>query len=199
MLPNRARAMAHRLEETAERLGVPPQGRRLITTAFELAMRPRVERLPDDHHPDFLHPGRTALILMEDAGIADATVIAAGTLCESLRLELAVCSTEIENAVGDDVRRLVRGVPLPAEAGDLLLEELVAADPAVQAIALAERLDHARHLHLRPETEWAEAHALTCEVYRPVASRVHPTFARRYRWWCGMFAERYLGSRPAEP
>lgn len=191
--------MARRLEHTAERAGVPPHGRRLITAAFELAMRPRVERLPDGHHPDFLHPARTALILIEDAGIIDATVIAAGALCETLRPELAARDAEIEAAAGVEVLRLVREVPLPAEAGDLLLERLVTADSPVQAIALAERLDHARHLHLRPRDEWADAHAVTCAVYGPVAARAHPTFARRYRWWCGMFEERYLGSRTREP
>jgi hypothetical protein len=59
-------------------------------------------------------------------------------------------------------------------------------------IALAERLDHARHLHLAPRSEWAQSYHRIRTAYLPVALRAHPDLARRYRWWTSMFARRYL-------
>src|SRR5690606_2415769 len=98
-------------------------------------------------------------------------------------------------------------VPLPALAGDELLERLLAAGHDARLVALAERLDHARHLHLRPAAGWRAFHTLACETYLPVALRTDPTLARRFRWWCGQFERRYLsgaagrgeGATPAPP
>ena len=74
-MPERARAMAARLADTAARLGVDRDGRDLIARAFEAGMAPRIDAGLDDHHPDFLHTARTALILMDDTGAADPVTI----------------------------------------------------------------------------------------------------------------------------
>lgn len=188
----RARAMAQRLADTAEHAGLAAADVALIERAFDLAMQPRIERIADDHDPDFLHPARTTLILLEDVGCRDARTLAAGALCETVRLELAVPIARVEAALDPAVRALLDEVPVPERAGEELLERLVTAGPDARLIALAERLDHARHLHLRPAAGWPAFHALTCDVYLPLASRADPTLERRLRWWCGMFARRFL-------
>lgn len=188
----RALAMARRIADAAEHAGLAPADAALVRRAFDLAMQPRIERIADDHDPDFLHPARTALILLEDLACHDAPTLAAGALCETIRPELAVPAAWVEAALGPAVRALLDEVPVPDRAGDELLERLVAAGRDARLVALAERLDHARHLHLRPAAGWPAFHALTCEVYLPVASRTHPTLERRFRWWCGMFARRFL-------
>jgi (p)ppGpp synthase/HD superfamily hydrolase len=188
----RAEAMARRIARTAERAGLTEAGHALLDRAFRLAMEPRGRMLTDDHHPDFLHPGRTVLILLEDVGCRDPLTLAAGAVCETLRPELAVPVAEIRALLGPAVHSLVAAVPVPAHAGDELLEQLVTGDHEARLVALAERLDHARHLHLRPRTEWAEFHGVTCEAYLPVALRTDPALARRFRWWCAMFERRYL-------
>jgi (p)ppGpp synthase/HD superfamily hydrolase len=189
----RAEAMARRIARAAERAGLAEAERSLLDRAFRLAMEPRRRRLADDHDPDFLHPGRTVLILLEDVGCRDPLILAAAAVCETLRPELAAPAAAIRDALGLAVHSLVAGVPVPDFAGDELLEQLVVGDHAARLIALAERLDHARHLHLRPQAEWAAFHGVTCEVYLPVALRTDPTLARRFRWWSAMFERRYLG------
>ena len=89
------------------------------------------------------------------------------------------------------VAERVARVPLP-DAEDLA-ERLLLAEPDVQLIALAERLDHLRHAHLWHDVEARRAaHASAARVYARIAERVHPTLARRYRWWCDMFERNYL-------
>ena len=85
----RAGAMAARVADTARRAGVSEVGVRSIVAALDTAMRPRSERLDDDHHPDYLHPARTVLILLEDAGVVDPATLSAAALTETLRPELA--------------------------------------------------------------------------------------------------------------
>jgi len=190
-ITGRAGAMAARIETAATEAGTGPAAAAAVVAAFLAAMRPRRERLDDEHDPDFLHPGRTVLILLEDLGITDPAVLAAGALTETLRPELAPRPGDV-TAAAPDAQQLLAEIPVPATAGDELLERLVAAPLAVRCIALAERLDHARHLHLRPAAEWAPLHHETCTIYRPVAERTHPVLARRFRWWCETFRRRFL-------
>ncbi len=198
----RAGAMGARVAATARRLGVDPDGRELLATAFDVAMAPRTAAGLDDHHPDYLHPARTALILMDDAHLADPAALAAAILTESRDPGLRAEPTAIAR-LGPDVMALAAEVAALGDASERaagtdgagLLERLVLATAPARLIALAERLDHARHLHLRDPTEWAPYHATTCEGFGPAASRSHPTLERRFRWWCRTFSERYLDRR----
>lgn len=187
---SRAGAMAVRLAETAERLGIDLAGRDLIGAAFDLATARRLGAGLAEHDPDFLHPARTGLILMDDAGVADAPALAAALLAESRDPELRPAPQTVRE-LGEEVADLVAALPDP-DPVEGLLERLVTAGPTALLIAVAERLDHARHLHLRPRAEWAAYHATTCAAYASAAARAHPTLHRRLAWWCRTFARRFL-------
>ena len=57
--------------------GVGEAGRLLIGQGFRAAMVPRLEVILDDHHPNYLHPGRTAAILLDDVGLNEPVALAA--------------------------------------------------------------------------------------------------------------------------
>lgn len=187
---DRAEAMGRRLERTARRLGMDVPGRVLLERAFRAAMEPRRAQL-QDHHPDYLHPARTALILMDDCGVVDPVVLAAAMLAETRDASLAVDNGVVEGISAGAARSLRRLPSLDGE-GDRLLESLLALAPEDAMIAAAERLDHARHLHLRDREEWARYHATTCSTYAPVATRANPRLAQRLHGWCSTFRRRFL-------
>lgn len=159
--------------------------------AFDLGMEPRVAL--DDHHPDHLHPARTALILMDDAAVRDPVTLAAALVTETRDPALAIDPARVR-ALGTAVAAVAGDVPGPDTAAERLLESLVGASRDARLVAVAERLDHARHLHLRNRAEWQEYHATTCSAYAPVADRTHPALAGRMAWWCTTFRQRFLGS-----
>ena len=190
---DRARAMARRLDETASRLGVDDAGRARIAAAHEVAMAPRLAAGVDDHHADFFHPARNALILMDDAGVREPLTLAAALVLETRDAAL-VAEPAALRSLGDDLVALLAAVPDGNEP-DRLLEDLVAAPAAARLAAVAERLDHARHLHMRPETEWEAYHDTTCRCYAPAAARAHPRLEQRLTWWCETFQRRFLDGR----
>jgi (p)ppGpp synthase/HD superfamily hydrolase len=182
--------MAASLVRTARSVGIPPEGIHRLSRAHALAMQPRLAALEDEHHPLFLHPGRTVLVLLRDVSCVDAALLAAAALVESEDAELRVAAPAIRDAFGCEIAELVAAVPTPGTAS--LAEALVTADERVRLLALAERLDHLRHAHLREADErWRiAAHAEAVAIYGPVAERTHPRLARRYAHWCGAFAKR---------
>ena len=123
-------------------------------------------------------------------------------LAESERAELRVDAEVVEatltgggeataGSAGAVVAQLLRGVP-SATAEDLA-ERLLLAEPEVQLIAVAERLDQLRHAHLWNDLERARsAHRVAVDVYAAIAERVHAKLSRRYDWWCRMFERNYL-------
>jgi hypothetical protein len=183
--------MARRLARTAEQAGLSGAQRERLISAYRVAMAPRIEVL-DDHDPGYLHPGRTVLILLLDLRIADSDVLSAGALCETLSPALAGDPAAARAVLSQPAEELLRQVPAPATSGDRLLEDLLSAPAAALDIALAERLDHARHLHLAPPPDWLPFHREVEEAYLPAAERANPLLARRYRWWTGTFARRFL-------
>jgi (p)ppGpp synthase/HD superfamily hydrolase len=169
-----------------------------INTAHALAMGPRVARLDSQRHPAYLHPGHTILILMRDAGVVDPTLLAAAALVESEDGDLRIGLDRIRAVVGDDIASVVEAVPLPGRAE--LAEELVVAPEGVRLVALAERLDQARHAHLREADRVWKAALLeeVARVYLPVAERTHAKLATRFRHWSKAFGRR-LEVRTATP
>src|SRR5690606_1680290 len=67
-LPERAEAMIRRLDRATRRAGLDESAVSRVGSALRLALGRRAALLSDDHHPQFLHPARTALILLEDLG-----------------------------------------------------------------------------------------------------------------------------------
>ena len=187
--------MGDRVVRTAREIGTADAALPLLARAYQLAMEPRLRLGIDDHDPDFLHPGRTALILLLDTQETRPGVLASAMLTETGRSDLRVDAARIEPALGGvfgaEVRERVAAVPLTSD--DDLGERLVLAAEDVQLVALAERLDYLRHAHLWSDVERRRAaHALAIQVYAGLAQRVHPALARRYDAWCGIFERKYL-------
>ena len=187
---NRVETMAEKLAVYATRAGVNDVG--LVSDAYHIAMRPRLQFLPDVFHPDMLHPARTALILIENARCTDSGLLAAAQVTETLLPELRVGSDDVA-ALGDDVAQIAGAVPNPLDCDrESLVEQLVTAEPEIAMIAVAERLDHARHLHMREDAAWRDYYDETVAVYLPLADRVHEELARRLERWARAFQRRLI-------
>jgi hypothetical protein len=202
--------MGDRLTKAAADLGAGREGVAYILQAYAGAMRLREGRGLSDEDPDFLHPGRTVLILLEDVAEIDPRVLAVGALTESRRDELRLDSERVERLLAPSQVRMRstlgdlsegtqwwRALP-PLGWGDVSseahdrerlrderrLEDLVTAPPPVQRIALAEALDQIRHAHLWSSLEdRRRAVAIARRVMHPLATRVDDVLARRYDWW----------------
>lgn len=203
--PLRGEAMGRRVVRTARASGVGATGLEAIARAHDAARARREALLDDDHDPHYLHPGRTALILLLDTGETDPAVLAAATLAESERPELAAADEAVlaphsrpagAPADGDPSGRagpaardiLERALELrarvPRRDDPEVVEKLVVDEPALGLLAVAERLDHARHAHMW--IEGAEHARLLSEFERHwdgLAERVHPRLAQRFRRW----------------
>jgi (p)ppGpp synthase/HD superfamily hydrolase len=189
----RAAAMAQRVREAAVHAGTAEVDAARLGLLLEAAVAAREPDVPEPDHPDYLHPARSALILMMDAGVADAELLAAAMLFDS-RPGRPCRLSGLAREFGAETDALLRAVPAPHEAEDAgaLLEALVTAPAGAALAASAERLDHARHLHLRAREEWAAFHALAEAAYAPAAGRAHPALARRWARWTDMFRSRWL-------
>ena len=183
--------MAERVDRTATASGVDRTGRDLIGRAIAAAMAPRLAVLDDDHHPDYLHPGRTALILLDDVGLADPVVLAAASLLDTRRGDLEVGDRDATEHLSPEVTAFRSAVP--RAGSDTLLEDLLASEHDVILVALAERLDQVRHAHLWGDlSEARSVHEEACEVYMKMAERTHARLAARFTHWGRAFGARYL-------
>ena len=183
--------MADRVDRTAVAAGVDRPGRDLIGAAMEVARAPRLDVIDDDHHPDYLHPGRTAVVLFDDVGLADPLALAAACVLDTHRGDLEPPDREVTANVSAAVTDFRNAVPRPGSV--TLLEDLLASEPDVILVALAERLDQVRHAHMWGDlAEAREAHQEASEVYLKMAERTHSLLATRYAHWCRAFSERYL-------
>jgi len=183
--------MAARVRRTLAVAGVDGPGIDLIATAIEIAMAPRLAVIDDDHDPDYLHPARTVVILLDDVGFADPVALAAACLLDTRRGDLEVPDREVTERVGAGVTAFRSAVP--RSGSDTLLEDLLASEPEVVLVALAERLDQVRHAHLWGDlSEGPAVHREASEVYLKMAERAHARLAARYNSWCRSFGEKYL-------
>ena len=188
--PSRWERMADRLDRTATMHGVGETGRLLIGQGFRAAMVPRLEVIPDDHHPNYLHPGRTAAILLDDVGLNEPVALAAACLVDTQWPELEPSNAEVLDRAGQAVLDFRECVPRPGS--ERLLEDLLGSESQVGLVALAERLDHLRHAHLWGDLEAARAaHVEGSRVYLAMAERTHPLLARRYTHCCRTFLKKY--------
>ncbi len=180
--------MGGRVVRTAQELGVEVEGVALIERVHRVAMEVRDAHTKNQHDPDYLHPGRSALILLKDLGETDPVTLAATLIVDSMATEWTPTDQAVDDERLSEIRRSV-----PMSGAEDLAERLVIGDDRVRRVALAERLDHLRHAHLWPNLDARRrAHAEAVAVYAPVADRTHPDLSRRYAWWCRMFGARHL-------
>lgn len=184
-VPDRERSdhMALRVARSAVRAGLKSTS--LLDAAHRVAMGPRHARLDDDHDPRYLHPGRSFLVVLEDGGVRDPSLLATAILLETVDPSLSPYTAEVEaEASGELTLAWERALGLPRPWDDDLAERLVTAGEAERALVLGEWLDQLRHLRQVADPRVvARAAARTAEVYLPVAERQGGTLARRYRWW----------------
>ena len=187
--------MAKRVDRTASVVGVDRFGRDLIGNAIEAAMARRLVLIDDDHDPDYLHPGRTVVVLLDDVGLADPVALAAASVLDTRRDDLEPADGEVTERASAAVTAFRNAVPRSGSV--TLLEDLLASEHDVVLVALAERLDHVRHAHMwRDLAEARVAHQEVSEVYLKMAERTHARLAARYTQWCRAFGERYLLNAP---
>ena len=181
--------MAASVASAARATGLETDDVDLLGGAHALAMEPRLTALEDDHHPAYLHPGRTVLLLLQDVGPLPVELLCTAALHESEDPSLRVGAEAVAAALGVEVAERVASLPLPGD--ELLLERLVTLDQGLLLVALAERLDQLRHAHLRVDRDWwASIHEEVGAAWLPVAERTHPRLADRYRHWYRTFARR---------
>lgn len=174
--------MRSRVLERIARERVDPTGLKLFDEAITAALSVRDAQFADDHHVDLLHPARTALILIDDVLVTDPMLLSIAALLESYDTSRAVPSAQIKE-MNAAAAAALRAIPTPGGDGDALLERLLALPAEHLTIALAERLDHARHLHLRPAEVQAAALHLESTVYLPLARRSGGLLGKRYERW----------------
>lgn len=191
---DRARHMGLRVQRTAARAGLA--GRALLAAAHELAMAPRTASLDDDHDPRYLHPGRTFLVALGDAGVRDHALLASAILLETMEPRLGVSGAAAEAAADPALLQawhVARHIPRPQDEN--LVERLVTSSEGIQRVALSEWLDQLRHLR-----HWAGSETVTWglertrDVYLPLAERHGGTLARRLAWWMRRVAPGLTGA-----
>lgn len=187
--------MADRLERSAVQVGLAAADRRMLVRCFlDLAMPPRLAEWPDGRHPSVLHPGRTALILMDDCAMRDPALLAAAMAFDSERADLTAAAADgptVVELAGERAGDVLATLPSASLDDEELIEQLVTLEPAVLDVALAERLDHVRHVHLvGPRELWAATHRQVTAVYLPLSARAHQRLEQRYHAWAEAIARR---------
>jgi len=188
----RAAAMARRLGRTAKTAGLDEPDCARLVAAFTRVMERREAEITEAGHPEYLHPARTALILLDDAHVTNGSALLAAIAYDSVRPELTLPDAEVQELGGVASVAALHQLPAPGLDDGVLLETLVVADPDLLNVALAERLDHARHLHLSKASDWSEFHHQIVTVFMPAARRGHPMLARRIGRWAEAFEWRFL-------
>lgn len=189
-LQGRAASMARSLAVAVRGAGLSDFEVAAVERIFALAMEPRIAMLDDDHHPAYLHPGRSVLILLQDVGCIDVGTLVVAAIHESVDGLLRIPDDRLEHDMGEGEFVALGTIPIPGE--ERLLEKLVTLKTGTALAALAERLDHLRHLHLRDDLRdsWRGAHQEVLETWLPFSHRIHPRLATRFEYWTRRFAKR---------
>lgn len=182
---DRALSMLERVTIEA-RAVLPGSGAGIVRGALADALAVRDAAIDDDHDPRYLHPARTIRIMIADGECRSASALAAAAFVDTVDPELA------PSPPAEPLRRIAEAVPRPDRDGDELLERLVAAEFDAGLVAVAERLDQARHLHMRSDLDWPAFHAQVRSVYAPAARRFSALIARRTDRWCDAFERRLI-------
>jgi len=188
----RAIAMSRRLHRTARRTGLADAEADRLVDLFALVMDRRATTLSDPAHPEYLHPARTALILMDDAAVQEPVALQAAIIRDTVRTGLEPTAEALRGVADEMAFAAARRIP-GADLDDFaLLEALVVLEPDLLDAALAERLDHARHLHMGESAGWSEFHRQVSAVYLPASRRGNRRIAQRFGRWAEAFEWRFL-------
>lgn len=158
----RADRMADRIGRAALRAGVPTHAVAVLEEGFRAAIAPRQagpHALGSDQHPDFLHPGRSVLILLQDLRETDPGVLIVGALAESRNPRLRVVpgrAHRILSRLSEDGDRAV-GRPSVVEEGEIVEEAELIEDGAFVGEGDVEKGGSPRAYtwwRALPEVEW---------------------------------------------
>jgi (p)ppGpp synthase/HD superfamily hydrolase len=190
----RAAAMAERLTLACRRRDVAEAAIRRVVASYRTAIDARAGTVEASGRFALLHPGRNVLIALEDVGATAADLLCACALIDAERPHRMPPPALRRAVAGDAAAELLERVPLAAHCADddALLETLLAAGRTAGIVAVVDRLDFVRHLHLEPDVDRHAAYARTADVYLPLAARCDAALHRRLRWWLDMFARRFL-------
>lgn len=114
--------MAKSLVTAARAVGYGAEEVNAVSRAFDLAMKPRIATLEDDHHPAYLHPGRSVLILLHDVGYVDLAALIIAAILESVDVTLRVGHERLETAVDGAILDTLAAIPAPGD--ERLIERL---------------------------------------------------------------------------
>lgn len=181
----RAQAMIERVTSEA-RAVLNETDAAIVRGALAESLTLRDDRVEDDHDPRYLHPARTIRILIADGDCRSVDALAAAAFVDTIDPAL------VPPAPVSRLRTIAYSVPRPGHEGEQLLERLVTADLDTGLIAVAERLDHARHLHLRSDLDWRSFHTEVRNTYVPAARRFSALIARRLERWADAFERRLI-------
>ena len=183
----RARAQSMLERVTIEtRAVLSPADANIVRGALAESLASRDAAIDDDHDSRYLHPARTIRIMIADGECRSVDALAAAAFVDTVDASLAPLPPV------EPLRAIVAQVPRPELAGDELLERIVTADLDVGLITVTERLDHARHIHLRSDIDQAAFHAQIRATYAPAARRVSASIARRLDRWADAFERRLI-------
>lgn len=180
----RAQSMIERVTIEA-RTVLPDAMANIVRGALIESLALRDATVEDDHDPRYLHPARTIRIMIADGECRSVDALAAAAFVDTV-------DTQLQPPAPDRLRHLIEAVPSPATERDELLERLITADIHAALIAVAERLDQARHIHLRRDIDWPSFHAEVRAVYAPAARRIAAPVARRLDRWADAFERRLI-------
>lgn len=152
----RADRMADRIGGAALKAGVSTDAVAVLEEGFRAAIAPRQagpHALGSDQHPDFLHPGRSVLILLEDLRETDPGALTVGALAESRNPRLRVVpgrAHRILSKLSGDENRAV-GRPAVVEEDELIEEGEIVEEGDVEKGGSPRAYAWWRAL---PEVEW---------------------------------------------
>jgi hypothetical protein len=184
-LRQRAQSMIERVTVEA-RAVLPAADANVVRGALAESLEHRDAIVPDDHDTRYLHPARTIRILIADGECRSVDALAAAAFVDTVDPSL------VPRAPIPTLRAIVDAVPRPDRDAEELLERIVTADFDVGLVTVAERLDHARHLHLRHDLAWRPFHTQVRSVYIPSARRFSAPIARRFERWADAFERRLI-------
>jgi glucose-6-phosphate isomerase len=173
-------------------LHLSQESQQTVAAAIGLARAAHAGQQRKQGGPYLVHPLRVAVLLLEEFGLRDGNMIAAGVLHDVLEdSQVPLASADIEAACNRDVAQLVEVVTSPPDSAfpDKLVrnqrkaEKVFAGPQRAWYIKLADRVDNVRDaLALADEAGQrfrARYHQETLNYYLPMAERLGDTRVRK--------------------